>query len=67
MTSIAAELSGLERDLATKRAELSRLSKDCRLLREQRERLLLELEGQLDLFREGVARGERVLKEIPHG
>ncbi|CAO1665242.1 MULTISPECIES: hypothetical protein [Salinicola] len=66
MNCTAHDLQDLETRLAEKREELARLNRECSVLRDERERLILSLEGQLDLFRQQLDHTDQVIGEVTH-
>ncbi|MCE8005324.1 hypothetical protein [Billgrantia ethanolica] len=61
------ELAQLEDVLAERRAQYHQLERECQALLARKQQLVLSLQGQLDLFRDQVHRGEQLLKEVRHG
>ncbi|MAM55849.1 MAG: hypothetical protein CMN25_00735 [Salinicola sp.] len=65
--TLATDIQSLDLQLVRKKAELVSLTQECRQIRQERDRLLRAIEGQLDLFRQEITASARRLGEVRHG
>ncbi|WP_110648731.1 hypothetical protein [Salinicola peritrichatus] len=65
--TLATDIQSLDLQLIRKKAELASLTQECRQIRQERDRLLRAIEGQLDLFRQEITASDRRLGEVRHG
>lgn len=65
--TLATDIQSLDLQLVRKKAELASLTQECRQIRQERDRLLRAIEGQLDLFRQEITASDRRLGEVRHG
>lgn len=64
--TLASDIQSLDLQLSRKKAELASLTQECRQIRQERDRLLRAIEGQLDLFRQEISRSDQRIQEVAH-